>query len=298
MKIGFIGLGRMGSGMTALLLEKGHTVVGFDIDPNTVSTLEKRGGTGVLSIEALVGELEVPRTMWIMVQRKHVQAVLDEIKPLLVAGDTVIEGGNTYYKETLERAGVFKKSGIEYIDVGVSGGIDAARHGACLMIGGNKEVYTRLEPLFKDLAVQGGYGYMGKSGAGHFVKGIHNAIEYGMIAAQAEGFSAIDSMKDAFNTDLSEVMRVYQHGSIIESRLINFLQSAWEKDSGLQSIAGVVPEGDTETEMQELAKEFTLDILERAIQVRKKTRSEPSFIGKIMAAQRNEFGGHKVEKES
>jgi 6-phosphogluconate dehydrogenase len=306
MEIGFIGLGRMGKGMTALLLEKGHSVIGFDVNPDAVQELENSGGVGATSIEDLVKKLgdrstgpeAVPRTVWIMVQRKLVQTVLDEIKPLLTKGDTLIEGGNTFYKETLERASVFKKIGVEYVDVGVSGGTEAARRGACLMIGGTKEAFIRLEPLFKDLAVKDGYGYMGGCGAGHFVKGIHNAIEYGMMASQAEGLSAIESIKDAFHTNLSDVLKVYQHGSIIESRLLEFLQSAWVKDPGLTSIAGVVPEGDTELEMQELAEQFALDTLESAILARRKTRKTPSFAGKIMAAQRGEFGGHRVEKEN
>jgi 6-phosphogluconate dehydrogenase len=299
MEIGFIGLGRMGKGMTALLLEKGHSVIGFDVNPDAVQALERGGGVGATSIVDLVEKLgAAPRTVWIMVQRKLVQTILDEIKPLLTEGDTLIEGGNTFYKETLERADTFKEMRVAYVDVGVSGGTEAARRGACLMVGGAKEAFIRLEPLFKDLAVKDGYGYMGSCGAGHFVKGIHNAIEYGMMSAQAEGLSAIESMKKDFNTNISEVMKVYQHGSIIESRLLEFLQSAWAKDPGLTSIAGVVPDGDTELEMQELAEQFALDTLESAILARRKTRKIPSFAGKIMAAQRGEFGGHRVEKEN
>ncbi len=297
MRIGFIGLGRMGANMVALLLEKGHEVVAFDINLEAVEEAKGRGATGASSIAGVVEHLETPRTVFVMVQRKHVQGVIDELSPLLSEGDTIVDSGNTFYKETLERVAAAKEQGLNFIDVGVSGGTERARTGATLMVGGPKEVVAHLEPVFRDLAQDGGYGHMGESGAGHFVKMVHNGIEYGMMQAIGEGMQAIDEAKAQFGTDLGIVLRVYNHGSIVESSLVAWSLRAWEKDPGLSEIEGSVPTGDTEAEMESLNELAHMPALDVALAERKKSRAHPSFSGKFVAAMRNEFGSHTVNKK-
>lgn len=294
MQLGFVGLGRMGSNMVARLCEKGHEVVAFDISPEATLGAQKQGAKGASSITELVQALEAPRVVFVMVQRGHVQGVLDELSPLLEEKDTIVDSGNTFYQETLERVEAAKAIGLNYVDVGVSGGTERARTGATLMVGGPEEVVRHYEPIFKDLAQEDGYGYMGRSGAGHFVKMVHNGIEYGMMQAIGEGMQAIDEYREQFGTDLSEVLRAYNHGSIVESSLTKWSEKAWQEDPGLVSIEGSVPTGDTEAEMQELSKLAHMPALNVALQEREASRSKPSLSGKFVAAMRAQFGSHPV----
>lgn len=297
MKLGFIGLGRMGYNMVEHLLEEGHEVVAFDINKETVAKAVEAGAEGSGSIPELVEKLDGQRFIWIMVQRAVVQTVLDEVMPLVNKGDVIVDGGNTFYKETLERAQVANEQGITYMDVGVSGGMERARTGACLMIGGPRETFEKYEPIFKTLAQPDGYGYMGKTGAGHFVKMVHNGIEYGMMQSIAEGIETIREHRDDFGFDLTTVLRVYNNGSIVESALTKWLARAWEEDNDLESIAGTVPIGDTEAEMNELTGLGHMPSLETAINERARSREEPRFAAKAVAAMRNQFGGHSVKKK-
>lgn len=297
MKVGFIGLGRMGYAMVQLLVDKGHEVVAYDINEEAVKSITEYGAQGVSSVEELVGQLEGQRFVWIMVQRKVVQTVLDEVQPLLSEGDVVIDGGNTYFKETMERAEKASQQGLHYMDVGVSGGVSAARNGACLMIGGDKEVFETFEPVLKDLAQEDGYGYMGKTGAGHLVKGLHNGIEYGMMQAIGDGVEALVDKSDEFGIDLKEVLKVYNHGSIIESNLTKWLEKAWLEDEMLSQIAGSVPTGDTHDEMVELSEMSMNPTLSLAIQERLNSQGKPRFAAKVVSAMRNQFGGHATNKE-
>ena len=225
---------------------------------------------------------------------KPVDMVLRSLVSLLKKGDIIIDGGNSYFKDSQKRHTALKKHGLNYMDCGTSGGIEGARHGACMMVGGEKEVFNKIEKLFKDMCVKDGYGYMGSCGAGHFVKMVHNGIEYGMMGAIAEGVQAVKD--SSFNPDLKEVIKVYAHGSIIESRLVSWLNDSFLTKGYLQGISGEVPKGETEEEMKKLVKMAEMKVLRQAILMRQKTRKRKSFAGKLIAAMRNQFGGHKVKK--
>lgn len=298
-QIGLIGLGRMGENMVLNLSDKGWKVVVYNRSPEPVKKLAKKKGVeGSYSYEEFVSKIPKPRTIIIMVTAgKPTDAVLSELVPFLGKGDIIVDGGNNFYKDSIKRHDRIEKQGIHFIDLGVSGGLEGARNGACLMIGGNKGIFKKIEPLFKDLATKDGYGYMGKTGAGHFVKGIHNGVEYGMMGAIAEGMQAIENQKGKFGTDLTEVVKVYNHGSIVESRLTGWLEKAWKEDKGLKGIAGSVPKGETEDEMRKLGRIGKMRILKEAIRMRVKTRKRPSIAGKVIAAIRNQFGGHEVNRK-
>lgn len=298
MKIGFIGLGRMGFGMVQLLIDKGHEVVAYDINEDAVSSAVEYGASGANSIEEMVAKLDGSKFVWIMVQRSVVQTVLDELKPLLSPGDTIVDGGNTFYQETLIRSRAAREMQLNYIDVGVSGGVDAARKGACLMVGGDKQIFDQYQEIFRDLAEPEGYGYMGNSGAGHLIKGLHNGIEYGMMQAIGDGIEAIMSLKEQFDLDPAAALRVYNHGSIIESNLTKWLENAWTEDPDLSQIAGSVPTGDTTEEMKQLARLSPNPSLDLAISEREASQETPRFAGKVVAAMRHEFGGHPINKAS
>lgn len=302
-KIGFIGLGRMGSNMVLNLVGKGYTVVGFNRTGKVTHELRiknhelrsKGRFIDVYSLGELVEKLVRPRVVWIMV--KAGEAVDETIKgllPHLSPGDIIIDGGNDYFENSIRRYQMLKKKGIEFLDCGTSGGLEGARNGACLMVGGDKKTFSRVEELFCDLATAHGYAYVGKSGAGHFVKMVHNGIEYGMMGALAEGMQVLFNQQKKFKFDLSQIVKVYNHGSIVEGRLTNWLETAWRGDPGLSSIDGVVPPGETEAKMEKLEKIGRMEILKQARLMRVKTRKQKSFAGKILAALRNQFGGHKV----
>ena len=286
----------MGSNMVSRLLEKNFEVVAYDVNRRAVKQAEDHGAHGAESISHLMEQLETPRFVWIMVPRDVVENVLEELTPHLSKNDTIVDGGNSYYEDTMHRAENMEIAGINYLDVGVSGGVEGARNGACLMIGGPRECFGEYESLFASLSAPLGYGYVGLSGAGHYVKMVHNAIEYGMMASIAEGLAVINEAKDGFRTDLKEVIKVYAHGSIIESRLIDWLMEAWKKDPGLRQLPGEVPFGETEEEMEKIIKHMNMPVLAAADTFRHSTRGAPSFRGQIINALREEFGGHDPNK--
>lgn len=293
MTIGYIGLGKMGQSMTALLRERGYDVVAYDVKEEARTAAEKEGVQTVATLSDLVSTLNTPRKIWIMVPRAAVDSVLDNLTPLLAEDDTVIDGGNSFYKDSMRRGEDLGARGITFLDAGVSGGVEGARHGACIMVGGDHRAFDACAPIFRDLAVPEGYGYMGASGAGHFVKMVHNAIEYGMMGAIAEGMQAIQNKSEQFNTDLSEVIKVYGHGSIIEGRLISeWLTEAWNDGPGLSSFPDEVPYGETEEEMEKLIEKTGVPVLEAALGMRVGTRREPRYAGRVINALRKYFGGH------
>jgi len=296
MKIGFIGLGRMGYNMCQNLLEKKHNLVVYDIDESPGTKLAGKGAYAASSVKEVIEKLPKPRVVWIMIPSKFVDASLKEIIPLLSRGDIIIDGGNSFYKDSQRRYKALKKKGLSFIDVGTSGGISGARYGACMMIGGNKTSFKRTEKLYKDMCVKNGYGYMGESGAGHFVKGIHNAIEYGMMSALAEGFLAIEKQQPKLKTDLKTVAKVYAHGSIIESRLSTWLYESFMIPGFLKGISCEVPKGETEEEMKLLGKLSLMPVLHAARMMRVDSR-KGKVCGRLIAAMRNLFGGHKVIKK-
>jgi len=235
--------------------------------------------------------------IWLMLPHAAVDETISEIKSRLSKGDIIIDGGNSHYKDSIRRAEELAKDGIYFLDVGVSGGPAGAKEGACLMIGGEKLIYEKLEQLFKDLAVPYGYGHMGKSGAGHFVKMVHNGIEYGMMQAIAEGFAILS--KSDFNIDLKKTADLYNHASVIQSRLIGWAKSAFEAyGENLDRVSGIVEHTGEGAWMVEAARDLGIPvpIIEGALKFRIDSEKNTSFTGKILSALRNQFGGHDVKK--
>ncbi len=294
--IGFVGLGRMGLPMTTLLVEKGFRVVGYDA--NTVTVDNSSNTTGITpahTLAQLVAALAGPRVIWLMVPSTFVDAVLTELVPLLAPGDTVIDGGNSFYQDSLRRHAELKARDINFLDVGTSGGVGGARTGAALMIGGDITVYATHEHIFAALATPDSYARVGNAGAGHFVKMVHNGIEYGMMGAIAEGMNVLHEHSGVFGLDLEAVFRPYGHESIIESKLISWLEQAYATGQ-IDAITGEVPRGETESEMEHITTIGVVPILSAALLQRQATRTTPSYVGKLIAAMRNQFGGHATIK--
>ncbi|PJE65199.1 hypothetical protein COU91_03115 [Candidatus Saccharibacteria bacterium CG10_big_fil_rev_8_21_14_0_10_47_8] len=293
-EIGVVGLGKMGYNLGLRLSEKGWKVLGFDTKPPTQNQL-----LTVASYQELVRKLRGPRLIWLMVPSTVVDDALfgkDGLSDILEPGDIIIDGGNSHYKESQKRAKKLATSGIEFIDVGVSGGPNGARTGASLMIGGKQELFEQWEPLFADLSVENGYKFFAGSGAGHFVKMIHNGIEYGMMQAIAEGFTVLKTAK--FDLKLVDIASIYNHGSVIESRLIAWLEQAFRvHGEGLDTVSGSVGHtGEGEWTIG-AAKQFGIKakFIEEALNFRKASESNPSYTGQILSAMREQFGGHTVK---
>jgi len=298
MKLGYIGLGKMGFNMVERLLEKGHDVVAFDRNKEAVAGIVKKGAKSADSLGILAKSVTPPRLVWVMVPYQAVDAVLNEIVPLLGKRDVIIDGGNSPYKESIRRAQELETRGIDFLDAGVSGGPAGARAGACIMVGGKKEVYQRFEKLFHDLSADMGYGYLGSSGAGHFVKMVHNGIEYGMMQALAEGFSIMK--KSAFDLDLTAIADLYNHRSVIESRLVEWLKKAYEQyGRELTGISGSAAQSGEGMWTVEAAQELGVPakIIKGALDFRLESQDKPSYTGKIISALRNQFGGHEAEEK-
>ncbi len=299
MKLGFVGLGRMGGAMVQNLAEHGHSIIALNRSPGKTKKLSrKKNITGTYSYAEMVSSLgRGKKIVWLMIPAgKPVDVALKEIVPLLSKGDIIIDGGNSFYKDSIRRNKTVSRKGMHYFDCGTSGGIEGARRGACMMIGGNAKVFKNIEVLFRDMCVKNGYGYMGKSGAGHFVKMVHNGIEYGMMGAINEGLMAVDKHKKTFGTDMNEVVKVYANGSIIESHLMTWLWDAFKKKGYLEKVSCEVPHGETENEMAKLEKLAPMKILQQAREMRRKSRKK-GLCGQYIATMRNQFGGHKVKKK-
>ena len=296
-QIGFIGLGRMGENMVLNLSEKGWRVVVYNRSPGKTKKISrKKNIIASYDLGEFMKKLPRPRVIWIMIPAgKHVDIVIQKLSPYLSKGDIIIDGGNSFYEISMKRAMKLKSKGIHFLDVGVSGGIEGARSGSSLMIGGEEKVFKKIEPLFKSLSVKDGYGYMGSSGAGRFVKGIHNGIEYGMMASLNEGFEAIRKSQEKFKTDLKTVSRVYANGSILEGRLTNWLWESFQEPKYLDNISCEVPKGETEKEMKILEKRFDMKILKQARLMRVHSRKK-GICGQIISTLRNKFGGHETKK--
>lgn len=285
MTLGYIGLGKMGHNMVERLVEKGHEVVSFDANGKGTAS----------SIGELVAGLEPPRIIWLMVPHDAVDDVIKELVPRLSKGDTVLDGGNSPYKESIRRADKFKSAGIKFLDVGVSGGPKGAREGACIMVGGDKKDFDALEPLFRDLAAPDAYAHVGAHGAGHFVKMAHNGIEYGMMQAIAEGFAVMK--KSEFDLDLKKVADLYNHKSVVESRLVGWLKEGFEEFGeemdGVSGSVGASGEGEwTVAAAKELG--VPVKVIEDALRFRSESEDAPSYTGKLLSAMRNRFGGHNI----
>ncbi len=296
-QIGYIGLGKMGFNMSERLLEKGYEVVAYNKSPESVKKIEEKGAKGAENIAALATGLAVPRLVWIMVPQAAVDSVLADLLPHLENGDTVVDGGNSPYTESMRRGKELSEKGIHFLDAGISGGPAGARNGACVMVGGEKERYEEFKELFADISAPDAYGYMGKSGAGHFVKMVHNGIEYGMMQSIAEGFAVLE--KSEFNLSLKEVSRVYNEKSVIESRLIGWLKNAFETyGENLDEISGSVVGTGEGAWTVDAAKRLNVGtpIIEGSVQFREQSKENPSYAGKVLSALRNQFGGHNIRQ--
>jgi 6-phosphogluconate dehydrogenase len=297
MKLGYIGLGKMGFNMAELLLDKKHRIVVYDKSAESVQKIAGCGAQPADSITTLIAALPLPRLVWIMVPHQVVDDVLQELLQELARGDAVIDGGNSPYKETMRRAAELEAREIDFLDAGTSGGPGGARTGSCIMIGGKRSVFEKFEQLFKDLSVENGYEYVGPSGAGHFVKMIHNGIEYGMMQALAEGFTIMK--KSEFDLDLTKIAELYNHRSVIESRLVGWLKNAYEQyGRDLEEISGFVDQSGEAMWTVEAACDLGIPtpVIKGALDFRLESEKNPSYTGKIVSALRNEFGGHEAKK--
>ncbi|NTU53792.1 MAG: decarboxylating 6-phosphogluconate dehydrogenase [Chlorobiaceae bacterium] len=296
MKIGYIGLGKMGFNMVEHLLEIGHEVVAYDVSPEAVAAIGARGAETASSLQHLVDQLDLPRIVWMMVPAGAVvDAVLGGLAPFLKVGDILVDGGNSRYTDTVIRAGQLAKAGIHLLDVGTSGGLDGARHGACMMAGGDRQAYERIEPLLRELCVENGCGYMGASGAGHFVKMVHNGIEYGMMQAIGEGFDLLRA--SGYGSDNETVARVWSNGSVIRGWLMELAGKAFAKDGDLGWLGGEIADSGEGRWTVETALELgvAVPVIAESLFRRYRSRTGGNFSDKVVAALRHEFGGHSFQ---
>jgi 6-phosphogluconate dehydrogenase len=335
MQLGMIGLGRMGANLSRRLMRDGHRVVAYDRNPDVVKSLAGEGATGAESLADFVAKLDKPRAMWIMVPAGVVESTLEQLRPLLEADDIVIDGGNSYYRDDLTRAADLKRDGIHYIDVGTSGGVWGLDRGYCLMIGGEDEPVRRLNPIFLTIApgrgmaeptpglaeggtAEQGYLHCGPNGAGHFVKMVHNGVEYGMMAAIAEGLSIIKSADvglhmdeiDAETTPLrnpeayqytidpGEVAEVWRRGSVVSSWLMDLTAAAFAKSPDLSDFSGRVSDSGEGrwTVLAAVDEGVPASVIAASLYERFESRDLGAFTGKILSAMRSEFGGHAEKK--
>lgn len=298
MKIGFVGLGKMGMNMVERLLGDGHEIIAYARTAATVEKAQSKGATGAASLNDLVDKLRSPKIIWLMVPSgKATEDTMRTCAARMNEGDILIDGGNSNFRDTIRRAGELRNKKISLLDVGTSGGIWGLKEGYCMMIGGDRTVFEKVEPLLKSLAPENGYAYMGPGGAGHFVKMVHNGIEYALLQGYAEGFEILKSRKE-FDLDLHKIAGLWNHGSVIRSWLLELAEIAFKKDPDLESIRGYVEDsGEGRWTVAEAvegdvpAPVITLSLLERF-----RSRQDESFSAKVIAALRNEFGGHAVKK--
>jgi 6-phosphogluconate dehydrogenase len=297
MELGFIGLGKMGMNMVTRLRRDQHRVVVYDRSNELIKQAESQGCVGSSSLSDLVGKLSVPRVVWVMVPsgsptEETIQAVADLLQP----GDIIVDGGNTRFHDDVRRAGELKKKGIHYVDAGTSGGIWGLKVGYCLMVGGEEAAVKRLAPALKTLAPENGWAHVGSVGAGHYVKMVHNGIEYSMMQGYAEGFELMS--KSEYKLDLARVADLWMHGSVVRSWLLELAASALKDDQKLEKLKGYVQDSGEGRWMiaDAIEKDVPVPTLTTALFTRFRSRQEESFAEKMLAALRNAFGGHAVRR--
>jgi 6-phosphogluconate dehydrogenase len=297
MQLAMIGLGRMGGNMVQRLLQGGQQVVVFDRSAAALKPHVAMGATGAKDLADLCSQLGTPRVVWIMVPAgAAVESTIDELLPSLSRGDIIIDGGNSNYKDSIRRAARLKEKGLEFIDAGTSGGIWGLKIGYCLMIGASPEAFKHCEPIFKTLAPADGYAHVGPPGAGHYVKMIHNGIEYGMLQAYAEGYEILHASKD-FKLDLRQISAVWNRGSVVRSWLNELAERAFAKDTELSALKGYVEDsGEGRWTVQEaIDLDVPAPVITLSLLTRFRSRQSDSYGAKVIAALRNEFGGHAVK---
>ena len=335
MQLGMIGLGRMGANLVRRLMRDGHSCVAYDVNSDAVKALAADGAEGSQSLADFVGKLEAPRAIWIMVPAGIVEQTLTQLRPLLSADDIIIDGGNSYYRDDITRSASLRTTGIHYLDVGTSGGVFGLERGFCLMIGGEDEAVQRLNPIFLTIApgkgtaeptpglapggtAEQGYLHCGPNGAGHFVKMVHNGIEYGMMAAIAEGLSIIkqadvglhqdeidaetaplrDPWAYQYNIDVGDVAEVWRRGSVISSWLVDLTAAAFAKSPSLDDFSGRVSDSGEGrwTVLAAVDEAVPASVIAASLYERFESRDNGAFTGKILSAMRSEFGGHAEKK--
>jgi len=298
MELGFVGLGRMGKNMVLRLLRDKHRIVGWNREPEPIAEVARAGAVAASSMADLAGRLaERPRAVWVMVPSGDAtEQVIRDVAALLSPGDTIIDGGNSYYKDSVRRAQWLAERKIDFVDSGTSGGIWGLSVGYCLMVGGSEDVCRRLEPIFRTLAPEGGYARVGANGSGHLVKMIHNGIEYGMMQAYAEGFELLHA--SPYGLDLRQIASLWQHGSVVRSWLLELAESAFSEDPELRGVGDAVDDSGEGrwTVLESLERAVPVPVLALALQARFRSRQHPSFQGQVLAALRNKFGGHAIHK--
>jgi len=302
MQLGMIGLGKMGANMTTRLVKGGHTIVVYDRDAQAVATSASGGATASSGLADLVAKLTAPRAVWIMVPAGDpTESTVRDLAKLLSKGDTIIDGGNSNYKDDMRRQKDLDPMGIHYVDVGTSGGIWGLKEGYSLMVGGDKAAVERLRPIFETLAPAKtqGWGRMGPTGSGHFVKMIHNGIEYGLMQAYAEGFAIMDAKKE-FALDVAQIAEVWRYGSVVRSWLLDLAANALKENATLKGIAPyVVDSGEGRwTVAEAIDLDVPAPIITQSLIERLRSRDDDSYSDKMLAALRNQFGGHAIKTEA
>ncbi|MFZ2445942.1 MAG: decarboxylating 6-phosphogluconate dehydrogenase [Syntrophobacteraceae bacterium] len=297
MDLGIVGLGRMGMGIARRALGSGHRIAALDLRSELVREISSEGARGAGSLDELVARLPYPRVIWMMLPAGDaIDETLAAFFDLLVPGDIIVDGGNSFYKDSIRRSETLSADGVSYLDVGVSGGVAGLEDGYCLMVGGPQEAFERIEPLFRAIACPEGYRYCGPAGAGHFVKMIHNAIEYAMMQAYAEGFDLLESSPLTGRLDRAGLARLWNHGSLIRSRLLECVEAAFAGDANLSGVAGRVEDTGSGRWAVQYAAESGVPapVISLSLMERFRSRRKDALSNRLLAAVRREFGGHAV----
>lgn len=301
MELAMVGLGRMGMNMALRLLRGNHRVIGYDLNESSIQAAEAEGAEGARSLDELRSKMAAPRIAWVMVPSGDpTEETIKDLADVLETGDIIIDGGNSNYKDSLRRAGLLKEKGFHFIDAGTSGGVWGLSEGYSMMVGGEKAIVDELRPIFETLAPDAdkGWGYVGPSGAGHFVKMVHNGIEYGLMQAYAEGFEIMKARKE-FGLDLHQVAEIWRHGSVVRSWLLDLTAEALAEDQNLSDIEGWV--ADSGEGRWAVFDAIDLDVpapvITLSLQMRFVSRQRESYAAKLLAAMRNKFGGHGVKRK-
>ena len=296
MQLAMIGLGRMGGNMVQRLVQGGHELIVYDSSADAIKPHVGKGAKGAKNLADVARQLTPRRVVWIMVPAGAVERSLEQLAPHLSRGDIVIDGGNSNYRDSLRRAGTLEKQGIEFIDVGTSGGIWGLTLGYCLMIGASPAAFQHCEPIFQSLAPSAGYAHVGPCGAGHYVKMVHNGIEYGLLQAYAEGYEILHASQD-FTLNLGQIAKLWNHGSVVRSWLNELAERALSRDDQLATVKGYVEDsGEGRWTVEEAMRlDVAAPVITLSLLARLRSRQEESFGAKVIAALRNEFGGHAVQ---
>ena len=299
MRIGMVGLGRMGANMTKRLIEHGHEVVAFDRNADAVAASAKDGAIPASSLDDVVARLTPPRAVWIMVPSGDATtSTVEQLGRILEAGDTIVDGGNSPYRNAQEASARLVEAGVHFVDAGVSGGVWGLKNGYCLMVGGNRQAVEPLEPIFHALAPRDGYAHVGPSGAGHFTKMVHNGIEYGLLQAYAEGFALLEAAEE-LDLDLHQLAKLWNHGSVVRSWLLELAELALGDDDFAQIRGYVEDSGEGRWTVEEgVRRAVAMPVISASLFARFSSRQPDAFSARIVAALRNQFGGHKFFTES